>query len=397
MRRQRQNRIAWQQRQERRRAARRVGGLIAGAAALLLAVGGAVGAGTNWLSPAQTVDAPAPARADRIVATMTEPPPSEPAAIPAPPPPIAVEDFGELAFAPAPAPVKKRPTAVAAKVETRLPAPTLDIDDLPAVPVADAVPVEPPPPPVVAKGAVVAENVPTWRRFAVATPLTDGAMIAVIIDDVGLNAARTRATIDLPRPLTLSFLPYGVYAEPLALEARQAGHEVMLHLPMQPEDAAENPGPKPLRVGLSQAELADRLTWYLDHLSGYVGVNNHMGSRFTQDSDGMALVMRELRRRGLLFVDSVTHSRSVALKTARRMGVPSLARDIFLDNTIDARHIAARLAEVEEIARRTGQAIAIGHPHWATVEALERWLPTLRDKGFTLVPVSAILRRRLMG
>ncbi|MEQ9638826.1 MAG: divergent polysaccharide deacetylase family protein [Alphaproteobacteria bacterium] len=411
VRRQRQNRLAWQQQMERRRTARRVGGMAIGVSVLLLVVGAALSAGADWLSGGAPAEPTQSARAGWTVVSMTEPVPNAPPAAPAPLRPIAVEDFGDLAFAAEPEPVStaqaepKPVLATAPPSPEPVPAPTAKAvastttttGRLPTVPVLDAARAEPAPPPVMTKGAVVAENVPAWRRFAVAAPLVDTAMIAVIIDDVGLNAERTRATIDLPRPLTLSFLPYGVYAEPLAAEARRAGHEVMLHLPMQPEDSAEDPGPKALLVGLTQAELSDRLDWYLDHLSGYVGVNNHMGSRFTQSADGMALVMRELRRRGLLFVDSMTHSRSVALKTARRMGVPSLARDVFLDNTIDARHIARRLAEVEDVARRTGQAIAIGHPHWATVEALKAWLPTLRDKGFTLAPVSAILRRRLTG
>ena len=117
-----------------------------------------------------------------------------------------------------------------------------------------------------------------------------------------------------------------------------------------------------------------------------------MGSRFTADEEGMKIVMSELKRRGLLFVDSITSRDSQGYRVAASMNVPYAVRDVFLDHVIELDSIRNQLARVEETARRTGHAIAIGHPHDETVEAVGEWLKTIEAKGFQLVPVSAIVR-----
>src|SRR5262249_7275233 len=152
--------------------------------------------------------------------------------------------------------------------------------------------------------------------------------------------------------------------------------------------------PNVLAVELTHEELRRRLLWGLDRLHGYVGVNNHMGSRFTASESGMAMVMEELKRRGLLFVDSRTTSSTVGDRLAERFDVPHADRDVFLDNDEDGAAVLERLAQLEAVARRHGMAIGIGHPHDGTIAALAEWLPTLKQKGFVLVPVSAIVMRQ---
>ncbi len=241
-------------------------------------------------------------------------------------------------------------------------------------------------------------GVPPWRRYAALPPSDDSRpMIVVIIDDLGLNAGRMRRAMALPKPMTLAVLPYGDEVARLAGLARQAGHEVLLHLPMEPHSRRENPGPNALLVDLDPGEVARRIEWNLDRFAGYVGVNNHMGSRFTERWDKLDPLMRRLRSRGLLFVDSVTSVNSVAGEAARSYGIPTVSRDVFIDHVIDRRSIEAQLRRVERVARRRGQAIALGHPHRETLEALERWLPSLRAKGFSLAPVSAVVARRRTG
>ena len=186
------------------------------------------------------------------------------------------------------------------------------------------------------------------------------------------------------------------YAEDLPRQtaaARRRGHELMVHVPMEPLDEELDPGPHTLRVGLGADELLRRLRWGLARFDGYVGINNHMGSRFTESRDGMRVVIEELKSRGLLFVDSRTIGDSVGGKVAAELGVPHVDRDIFLDNEQNAAGIEQQLARTEEVARRRGWAVAIGHPHPATIAALARWLPGLAQRGFVLVPVSAIVRR----
>ena len=128
-------------------------------------------------------------------------------------------------------------------------------------------------------------------------------------------------------------------------------------------------------------------------MTGYVGINNHMGSRFTRSIAGMAVVMQELRRRGLLFLDSKTINDSVGDRMATEYGVPHVDRDIFLDNDMDSGAVDQMLLELERVARERGYAIGIGHPHPGTLDALMRWLPTLEARGFELVPISTIVRR----
>lgn len=241
------------------------------------------------------------------------------------------------------------------------------------------------------------DNRPAWQRYAVPVAATGAQpMIAVVLDDLGLNRAGTNRAIALPAPLTLAFMTYAEGLPSMAARARRAGHELMLHLPMAPRDPAYNPGPNVLRAELAPAELARRLDWGLDRFEGFVGVNNHMGSRFTASRAGMAPVMAALRARGLLFLDSMTSSASVGVGMARRAGVPYAARDVFLDNEWNDRAaIARQFAHLEAVARRRGSAIGIGHPHRATLDVLARWLPEARARGFAIVPVSAIVQHRL--
>lgn len=242
------------------------------------------------------------------------------------------------------------------------------------------------------EGLPTFDGEPAWKRYATATAIPGGAaVIAVVIDDVGLNRARTADVIALPAPVTLSFMPYGEDLQNQVDKARTLGHEVMLHLPMQPESDSEDPGPKALLVTLPPQELQDRVVWNMDRFSGYVGFNNHMGSKFTADQEGMGVVMREAARRGLMFLDSRTTPRSTGPASAARFGVPLLKRDIFIDNVATEVAVRAQLDKAAELARTRGAAIVIGHPHKATVAALNAWIPTLRD--VTLVPITALLNR----
>lgn len=236
---------------------------------------------------------------------------------------------------------------------------------------------------------------PAWLRYAVAAPPTEGkAMVAIVIDDAGLDRKGAEEAIHLPGPLTISFMTYASDLAHLTAEAHEAGHELLLHVPMEPVAPHVDPGPNSLLTSLSRDEVLRRLRWGLDRYTGYVGINNHMGSKFTASAQSMEPVMEELRARGLLFLDSRTAPNSVGQAAARQMGVPNAARDVFLDNEISPSAIAARLAEVEQVAHRHGSAIAIGHPHGPTLAALSAWLPTLAAKGLVLVPLTAIVRAR---
>jgi polysaccharide deacetylase 2 family uncharacterized protein YibQ len=238
---------------------------------------------------------------------------------------------------------------------------------------------------------VTAGDDAAWLRYAATPPVIDGPMIAIVIDDSGHNIARTkRLSAFQGGVLTFAFLPY---VEALAVQtaiAREAGHEILLHLPMEPLDPEIDTGPNVLQIDLSPDALDERLRWNLGRLEGYVGINNHMGSRFTADLPAMTHLMRTLHDRGLLFLDSRTTAATVGRKTAAVADVPFLHRDIFLDNGSSEDHVIAQLAKTEEVARRQGYAIAIGHPHPWTIAALEAWAVGVRERGFALVPLTAI-------
>ncbi len=218
-------------------------------------------------------------------------------------------------------------------------------------------------------------------------------MIAVIIDDVGLVADGSARAVALPGNFTLAFLPYADHLQPLVDRAMANGHEIMLHLPMEGRTSA-NPGPQAMRTSLSPAEREARLLWNLQRFRGFAGVNNHMGSRFTEDAPGMRLVLTELKRRKLFFIDSRTTSQSAARQAAADLAVPYAERDVFLDNAQDSIHITIQLAEAEARARAHGTAIAIGHPHSATLSTLAAWQKNLARRGIDLVPASAIIAAR---
>lgn len=241
-----------------------------------------------------------------------------------------------------------------------------------------------------------APSPPPWQRYAVSVANAgSGPMIAIVIDDLGLNRPGAYRSIGLPAPLTLAFMTYAEDLDRMAAAARAAGHELLLHVPMRPRGRSYDPGPNVLDMRLSTAEVVRRLEWDLGRFEGFVGINNHMGSSFTSSPKGMAYVMRELRSRGLLFLDSLTTASSVGSKEARRAGVPYAVRDVFFDNTPNDRaSIRRQLAKLEVIAKRRGYAVGIGHPHRQTLDELAKWLPEARRRGITLVPISAIVRLR---
>ena len=258
-----------------------------------------------------------------------------------------------------------------------------DVASMPPPPIPQAQPPARLPP----AGAAV------WLRNALPPAKTGGhPMIAIIIDDLGIDRKRSERVAALKGPLTLSYMTYADDLTRQTNDARAHGHELMVHVPMQPESSTFDPGPEVLEVGQSPEEIRRRLEWGLSRFDGYIGINNHMGSRFTSEASGMRVVMAELRRRGLAFVDSVTSEHSVGADVARQFGVPFATRHIFLDNALGVTYVRAQLDKVEAHARKYGFAVAIGHPHDGTIEALAGWVPGLQARGFVLVPVSTIIR-----
>jgi hypothetical protein len=193
--------------------------------------------------------------------------------------------------------------------------------------------------------------------------------------------------------VTLSFLPYGRATPSLSHRAYAAGHEVIVHLPMQPV-GAENPGPMMLGDDLSPEEIANRVGWAVSRVSDSDGANNHMGSRFTTSRKALLPVMQELSRRGMFFLDSRTTAKTIAEKTAHEAGLLAGSRDVFLDGDESETAVEYQLAILERRARSQGTAIAIGHPHPDTLAAIRAWAENAEARGFHLVPLRTVLEMR---
>jgi len=218
--------------------------------------------------------------------------------------------------------------------------------------------------------------------------------VAIIIDDLGHSERDSAAALNLPPEVAFAILPYGMSAKALAQKARERRHEVILHLPMQPKNTGQNPGPNALMTDLSAAQLRARITWNLSQIEGVYAVNNHMGSAFTENVPGMQLLFEELAKFDLAFFDSRTTAASKSVEMASRYRVPMAERDVFLDNAIEASAVEEQLHKLEVLAKQNGSAIAIGHPHGVTFEQIAVWVPSLEAKGLMLVAPSEILRDR---
>jgi polysaccharide deacetylase 2 family uncharacterized protein YibQ len=273
-----------------------------------------------------------------------------------------------------------------------------------AAPAAAVVPlaVPSPPPRVVPKPRLAPAPLTTAVVITPAVPRAGpvrahgDAMLAIIVDDVGPVAALTLRAIRLPRPVTLAFLPYAEQLDTLTRAAAQKGHEIFLHLPMEPM-GQEDPGPNAILTSLGRDEFRRRLLWAFDRLPQATGMNNHMGSRVTADPASMLAVLEEVQRRGLSFVDSRTSPVSVADGLAERLGLPHAARDVFLDNVPSRGAILRQLAEAERLARRRGHALAIGHPYPTTLAVLEKWIPAAEARGLRIVRAGDLIARQRCG
>ena len=215
--------------------------------------------------------------------------------------------------------------------------------------------------------------------------------IALIIDDIGFSRSRAREFIELALPMTFSILPRLSRSEELAREIHHEGREIMLHQPMEPRNPDLNPGPGALFVGNGEDRILRVMEENISAVPYAVGVNNHMGSRFTATHPEIRKALEVLKTRNLLFVDSLTTSSSMAYETARDLRLPAGYRNVFLDNHPGEPAILCQLRKLKRIALRHGHAIGIGHPHPETARAIGRFSHDLERSGISLVHVSRLI------
>jgi hypothetical protein len=215
--------------------------------------------------------------------------------------------------------------------------------------------------------------------------------IALIIDDIGFSSFHARQFLELDVSITFSILPRLRNSYDLALEINDEGHEIMLHQPMEPSNPSIDPGPGALYVGYGAEKIADIMERNIGGLPYAIGVNNHMGSKFTQCQKEVKDFISFIKKTGHFFIDSVTTRRSIAHKTAKNLDVNTACRNIFLDNNREEKAILHQLSRIKTIARTHGCAIGIGHPFPETARAIRRFLESPDFLDFSFVHISKLI------
>jgi len=217
--------------------------------------------------------------------------------------------------------------------------------------------------------------------------------IAFIIDDFGYEKGVAEKMMDLDFPLTLSILPFLQYSKEIAEEGCEKNQEIMLHLPMEANNSSVNPGPGAIRSYMSEENIRQTVRDCIDSVPCISGMNNHMGSKITEDERIMKFIFEEFKKTdlNLYFVDSKTSQNSIAYDLALEMGINSMERTVFLDNEDDMDYIKGQLLEAKELAFKKGKVIAIGHNRINTYYVLKRMVPELIKEGIEIVFVSTLI------
>ena len=237
---------------------------------------------------------------------------------------------------------------------------------------------------------------PAWQAHAIAyeNPMQKPE-IAIVIDDMGVHKKYSEQVLALKAPITLAFLPYGKSTKALSQKAREQGYELLVHVPMEPLNPKVDAGPHCLKTRHSQKQVLADLDWCLNQFNGFVGINNHMGSKFTAHRSLMEKVIKDIDKRGLLFLDSRTNTKTHGFALAQKQGMPHAERHIFLDHVATPEAVAKQLKRLKASALERGFAVAIGHPKPATINALRSWIAATEKEGFSFAPISAIAQQNM--
>ena len=227
-----------------------------------------------------------------------------------------------------------------------------------------------------------------------ATRTKSAVKIAIVIDDLGQSMGPAQELIALRSDITFSILPNLPHSEETALLAHKNKRDVLLHMPMERKNNSEkSEAAGTLRSDMTPMEFTTTIDLNIDSVPGAIGINNHEGSALTENSEAMKFLMAELKTRDLMFLDSLTAPKSLAYATARKFGIRTAKRDVFLDNyKDDGEYIRGQLEELTMKARERGNAIGIGHPYEETLAELKQWIPEVKKQGIEIVPVSELMK-----
>ncbi len=217
--------------------------------------------------------------------------------------------------------------------------------------------------------------------------------VAIVIDDMGRDISKLRELQELEAAINIAILPHLKDSKAIAEQTHERGWNVILHLPMEPQNLEKhNPGEGALLMSMTGEEVRSAILGGLDSVPHAIGINNHMGSRFTEDEALMKVVIGTVKERGVFFLDSKTTSKSVGEKLARKMGVKTASRSVFLDNVQDKEYIRGQIEELISLAKKNGTAIGIGHPHSETISVLIEKEADFEREGIGLVRLDELVR-----
>ena len=258
---------------------------------------------------------------------------------------------------------------------------------------SQAVPATPthPAPPATSKPKPALTPVPKPIPAAAVT-----ARFALVIDDMGYHKKIGDALLNLPLDLSFAFLPFAPHTQSQLKLAKAHGRDILLHLPMEPTDNKWDPGPGALTVAMDRESMHRTIIEDLAEIPEAIGINNHMGSRFTENEPAMHSFLEILKTRNLFFLDSQTSPNSVGLRVAKNLGVLTMHRNVFLDNQQDKDNIKKQLDALVFLAKKQGIAIGIAHPHQTTLEALRDY-QRHHDEKVVLVSISSLFERLETG
>nr|WP_284701123.1 divergent polysaccharide deacetylase family protein [Rhodoplanes tepidamans] len=219
--------------------------------------------------------------------------------------------------------------------------------------------------------------------------------VALLVGGLGVSGSATAEAMKaLPGVVSLAFVPYGSEVARLAAAARGAGHEILLQLPMEPFEYPDNdPGPQTLLTSLTPEQNIDRMQWAMSRIQGYVGILNYMGGRFTSTETAIGPVLREVAKRGLVYVDDGTSPRSLAGQFAGANNLPFAKAAVVIDAVPSNAEIDRALARLEATARETGSAVGVARALPLSIERLTQWIKQAEGRGIVVVPITAIATR----
>ncbi|NOZ65488.1 MAG: divergent polysaccharide deacetylase family protein [Alphaproteobacteria bacterium] len=240
-----------------------------------------------------------------------------------------------------------------------------------------------------------------WKEYArpvdaAGQASDDRPKLAIIVTGIGLNSRSSNlALAQLPGEIDFGFSPYGRNLQVWMDKARANGHEGFLMIPTEPVSYPENdPGPHTLLAGAPERDNLKKLDWLLSQVTGYVGVINEMGSKFTTSEKDVMPILNNLNGRGLMVLDAKSTRFSVVGAAARRISMPRAINNLYIDNQLSAAEISRNLTVLENTARTYGVALGVARAFPLTIREIEKWARELEARGVDLVPVTAIANRQ---